>query len=116
MGPVRNMGHQSLLVILVALLVVGWSSVAAAGNDPLIFGSNGRPGFLESSITNVRNDNREISRRTEDAGLDCFESLIFSDVDYDRRVNKTEYLTFLNLYGPENFLPDSVEDFDDLPL
>jgi hypothetical protein len=110
------MRHRFLRAFQLALLLVGFGGVVAASNDPLIFDSRGRPAFLESSIASVRSENREVSRRTEEGGLDCFESLIFSDVNYDRKVNKTEYLTFLNLYGPEDFLPESVEDFDDLPL
>lgn len=49
-------------------------------------------------------------------GLECFDSLIFSDVNFDRKVNKTEYITFLELFGPSNFLPGDVQDFKDLAL
>ena len=52
----------------------------------------------------------------EPGGLDCFDSLVFSDIDFDRKVNKTEYITYLELYGPSNFLADGIEQFDDLPL
>lgn len=115
MGPIGNTTHPSLLaVLLTALFLLGCLSVAAAGNDPLIFDSYGRPVFLESSITN---NHREFSRRTEDGGsMDCYDALIYADADYNRKVNQTEYLTFLNLYGPTDFLPESVQSFDDLPL
>jgi hypothetical protein len=49
-------------------------------------------------------------------GLDCFDSLVFSDIDFDRKVNKTEYITYLELFGPSDFLADGIEQFDDLPL
>ena len=52
----------------------------------------------------------------EPGGLDCLDSLVFSDIDFDRNVNKTEYITYLELFGPSNFLTDGIEQFDDLPL
>jgi hypothetical protein len=53
----------------------------------------------------------------EDAGaIDtriCFSSLITADANNDRELNKTEYITFLKIYG----LPDmQVDKYVDLPL
>ena len=106
-----------MLVILLALfLTITFKSVAVAGQHPLTYDWNSRPVVLKSFSTVVQNDKREISRRTENGGMDCFDALMNSDADNNRKVNKTEYLTFLNLYGPENFLPESVQEFEDLPL
>jgi hypothetical protein len=55
-------------------------------------------------------------RLEQPGGLGCYDSLIFSDVDFNRKVTKTEYITFLELFGPSNFLPDGIDEFDDLPL
>ncbi len=87
--------------------MVGRSTLA--GLDPFIFGADNRP------FTWHHQEYRDSSRMMQENQMQCFEALIFSDVDYNRQVNKTEYITFLNSYGPSDFL-SSVETFDDLPL
>eukprot|EP00529_Nitzschia_sp_RCC80_P018303 CAMPEP_0113519280 /NCGR_PEP_ID=MMETSP0014_2-20120614/43434_1 /TAXON_ID=2857 /ORGANISM="Nitzschia sp." /LENGTH=859 /DNA_ID=CAMNT_0000416985 /DNA_START=238 /DNA_END=2816 /DNA_ORIENTATION=- /assembly_acc=CAM_ASM_000159 len=46
----------------------------------------------------------------------CFNNLYLSDADGDSRVDSEEYVTFVKLEGPEDFLEDDVNTFQQLPL
>ena len=59
---------------------------------------------------------RSQDRFLQEGQMDCYDALIAADADFNREVNKTEYITFLQLYGPSGFLSDSIQSFDDLPL
>lgn len=50
----------------------------------------------------------------EDLGL-CYDALFFADENQDRKVDKDEFITFVQLLSPPDFLAD-VGDFNDLPL
>lgn len=87
----------------------GWLTVSAVSSTCLAAADFDRTLFERTSDTTTR-------RLDQPGGLTCFDSLIFSDVDFDRKVTKTEYITFLELFGPDNFLPEGTDTFDDLPL
>ena len=87
-----------MLLLLLSQWLVGCDSYGMM--DPFIFpvNSDTSPRFLQ------------------DSQMECYDALIAADADFNREVNKTEYITFLKLYGPSGFLSDSVQSFDDLPL
>lgn len=67
----------------------------------------------------IQTDSRTTTTRRrldQPGGLDCYSSLTYSDVDVDRQVNKTEFITFLQLYGPDNLLPEGLNEFEALPV
>jgi hypothetical protein len=45
----------------------------------------------------------------------CYDALIAADADLNRKITANEYVTFIQLTGPEGFLPN-VTEFGDLPF
>lgn len=90
---------------LVGVLILGLcTSVASSAAAPSEESEESLQLFLEESRGLQRTENK----------TQCYDALIFSDVDYDRRVNTSEYLTFLQLNRPD--LDLEFETFADLPL
>ena len=59
--------------------------------------------------------NPEIATIAAFADDSCYENMLEVDVDENYKLDKDEYVEFVKLMGPENFL-SGVDDFPDLPL
>mmetsp|Transcript_18844 Transcript_18844/g.45534 ORF Transcript_18844/g.45534 Transcript_18844/m.45534 type:complete len:858 (-) Transcript_18844:141-2714(-) len=60
------------------------------------------------------NDEQQHQRQGQENS--CFNNLYLSDADGDSRVDAEEYVTFVKLEGPTDFLEDDVNTFQQLPL
>jgi len=105
--------QQSNWVVVVVLLLSQWlvGCESYGMMDPFVF-----PVQASGPFTVHSHDESGAYRVLQEGQMDCYDALIAADADFNREVNKTEYITFLQLYGPTGFLSDSVQSFDDLPL
>lgn len=97
--------QQCNRVLLLLLLVSQW-----------LVGCESYGGMMDPFIFTVSSDTSPRDRVLQEGQMECYDALVAADADFNREVNKTEYITFLKLYGPSGFLSDSVQSFDDLPL
>lgn len=94
------------------VLLVVWAStgtVATATGSSL-------DGFDLFSLNPFKPQSYQKRTLQDDAAMECNDALYLADENFDRKVDKTEYIRYLELYGPTNFLPTGVQKFEDLPL
>lgn len=67
---------------------------------------------VEEFLTQLNPETVTIAAFTDDS---CYKNMLEVDVDENYKLDKDEYVEFVKLMGPENFL-SGVSDFPDLPL